>query len=258
MKAYSLFSGSSGNCFFVTSEGNNILIDCGVSARAAETALRSLGYRLDDINSIFVTHEHSDHTKGLEIISKYHHIPTHMTEISARALINDPACSLLHDLCLYPESFSVEVGALKVTSFRTPHDSKCSVGYIVEDKNGCRIGFATDMGCVCESVTDALSGCRAAVVEANHDVTMLMLGGYPYQLKRRILASTGHLSNEDCGTLCGTLAAKGTKSLLLAHISKENNTSSLALSAVRAALSDFPETLVAAASPCEITELPIL
>lgn len=258
MKAYSLFSGSSGNCFFVSTDKAKILIDCGVSARMAGFALSSLGLSLDCIDAIFVTHEHSDHTKGLEIISKYHHIPTHMTEISARALISDAGCSLIRDLCLYPELYSVTVGDLCVTSFKTPHDSKCSVGYTVEDSSGCRIGFATDMGCVCESVTEALSGCRASVVEANHDVTMLMLGGYPYQLKRRILADTGHLSNDDCGTLCRTLASRGTKSLLLAHLSKENNTSEKALETVRSALSEHPEIIIAAASPSFVTELPIL
>lgn len=254
MKAYSLFSGSSGNCFFVTGGDTRILIDCGVSARAAERALNLLGESLDTIDAIFVTHEHSDHTRGLEIISKYHHIPTHMTEKSARALISDPGCFLLGDLCLHSESFSVPIGDMRISAFKTPHDSVSSVGYIVESGNE-RIGFATDMGCVSDTVSDALSGCRAAVIEANHDVTMLMLGAYPYQLKRRILADTGHLSNENAGILAARLASSGTKSLMLAHLSQENNTPGLALSAVRSALADYPGTRLSAAAQCCITEL---
>lgn len=257
MKAYSLFSGSSGNCFYIDGGETKILIDCGVSAKAAETALRSLGSSLSELSAIFVTHEHSDHTKGLEVVSKHHHIPVYMTEKTARALISDSCCSLLRDLVLFEGEFSVQIGALSVTSFFTPHDSALSVGYTVE-KNGVKIGFATDMGCLCESVSSALFGCRAAVVESNHDIAMLTLGPYPYDLKCRIRGEKGHLSNDDCARLCRALASSGTKSLLLAHISKENNTPALALSATKTALADYPDTIVAAASPTEITELVII
>lgn len=257
MKAYSLFSGSSGNCFFVDGGETKLLIDCGVSARAAETALRSLGSSLSELSAIFVTHEHCDHTRGLEVISKHHHVPVYMTENTARALISDPSCSLLQDLVLFEGEFSVKIGGLTVTSFFTPHDSALSVGYTVEE-DGVKIGFATDMGCLCESVSAALFGCRAAVVESNHDLTMLALGSYPYDLKCRIRGERGHLSNDDCARLCRALASSGTKSLLLAHISKENNTPDLALSATRSALADHPDTIVAAASPTEITELVII
>ncbi len=132
MKAYTLFSSSTGNCFFVGTENTKILIDCGVSARCAEKALQELGFSLSDINAIFVTHEHSDHVKGLETISKYHHIPIHMQEKSARAMICDPTSAILPSLYLYNGEFSVRVGDFSVSAFRTPHDSVASVGYVIE------------------------------------------------------------------------------------------------------------------------------
>ena len=194
MKAYTLFSGSTGNCFFAHTEETNILIDCGVSARCVEKALCGLGFSLSDINAVFVTHEHCDHTKGLEIISKYHHIPVHMQEKSARALIHDPSSAILQSLYLYNGEFSVRVGDISVSAFMTPHDSAASVGYIIEADER-KIGYVTDMGCILPSVRDALSGCDASVIEANHDVGMLMMGPYPFYLKERIRSEGGHLSN---------------------------------------------------------------
>lgn len=254
MKAYTLFSGSTGNCFFAHTEETNILIDCGVSARCVEKALCGLGFSLSDINAVFVTHEHCDHTKGLEIISKYHHIPVYMQEKSARALIHDPSSAILQSLYLYNGEFSVRVGDISVSAFMTPHDSAASVGYIIEADER-KIGYVTDMGCILPSVRDALSGCDASVIEANHDVGMLMMGPYPFYLKERIRSEGGHLSNVAAGELAHSLAESGTKSLLLGHLSKENNTPALALDTVRSAVSDFPDLSIAVASPDKRTEL---
>ena len=254
MKAYTLFSGSTGNCFFFETENTKNLIDCGVSARCAEKALQELGFSLSDINAIFVTHEHSDHTKGLEMISKHHHIPVHMQEKSARALISDPASYLLKELYLYRGEFSVRVGELSVSAFDVPHDSVASVGYVIEAEEK-KIGFATDMGCILPTVRDALSGCDAAVIEANYDPSMLALGPYPFYLKERIRSDEGHLSNVAAGELIHSLAESGTKSFLLGHLSKENNTPALALDTVRSAVSDIPDLSLAVAAPDERTEL---
>lgn len=254
MKAYSLFSGSSGNCFFIDCDSTKLLIDCGVSARAAEKALASLGVKIADVSAVFVTHEHIDHTKGLEVLSKRFHIPTYMTELTARALIHDPSASLLKDLYLFDGEYSVKIGGIIVKSFLTPHDSARSVGYTVEN-DGVKIGFATDMGCVCENVKKALVGCRSALIEANHDLTMLEFGPYPFDLKRRIKGDRGHLSNDDCAELCRFLCENGTKSILLGHLSKENNTPAIAVDTVKRALTEFPVVTVGAASPNEITEL---
>ena len=251
--AYTLYSGSSGNCIYLKTPDAELLIDAGVSARAVEKALREVDSSLASITAIFVTHEHSDHTRGLEVISKKHHIPTHMTEPSARALITDPRASLLGDLYLHPLLFTVQYGATTVRSFATSHDSAAAVGYTVEyaptDGEVEKFGIATDLGHIDDSVLDALCGADAAVIEANHDVQMLLSGPYPYPLKLRILSENGHLSNESSAVLAKSLAETGTHSFVLAHLSKENNYPPTAEAAVRAALTDFDGISLAVAAP---------
>lgn len=246
--AYTLYSGSSGNSVYVKTPDAEILIDAGVSARAIEKNLNAVGSSLSNIHAIFVTHEHSDHVKGLEVISKKYHVPTHMLSASARALIHDPKASLLNDLYLHPSAFSVKLGDTTVTAFPTPHDSAASVGYTIEYKNE-KFGLATDIGYVTDEIVNALSGADAVVIESNHDVDMLMMGPYPYHLKRRILSDSGHLSNEKCAEFAELLAQSGTKDFILAHLSKENNFPPTADITVRNALSDFKDIHLAVAAP---------
>ena len=253
LTAYTLYSGSSGNAVYVKSDDTEILIDAGVSARAVENGLRSIGTSLNNIQAIFVTHEHSDHTKGLEVISKKYHIPTHMTDPSARALIRDPKASLLGDLYLHPTNFTVKFGNTTVKAFPTPHDSAAAVGYSVEhrstDGSSEKFGLATDIGCITDTLLSELSGADSVVIEANHDVEMLLAGPYPYHLKRRILSDFGHLSNDHSAKLAEYLAEHGTKHFVLGHLSKENNYPPTAEATVRAALTDFSDITLAVASP---------
>ncbi len=252
MIAYTLYSGSSGNCIYVKTEDAEILFDAGVSARAVEKGLNAVGSSLSNIRAIFVTHEHSDHIKGLEVIAKKHHIPTHMTNPSARALIRTPDAALLNDLYLHPSVFSVKFGNTTVRSFATPHDSAASVGYTVEYKqNGAteKFGLATDIGHITEEITQAMIGSESVVIEANHDINMLLSGPYPYHLKLRILSDRGHLSNEKCADFAKFLASNGTKNFVLAHLSKENNFAPIAEATVRNALSDFEDIHLAVALP---------
>ncbi len=253
LTAYTLYSGSSGNSVYVKSDDAEILIDAGMSARAIENGLKAIGTSLNNIQAIFVTHEHSDHTKGLEVISKKHHIPTHMTDPSARALIRDPKASLIHDLYLHPTDFTVHLGNTTIHAFPTPHDSAAAVGYSVEYRstNGDieKFALATDIGCITDTLKQELSGAASVVIEANHDVEMLLSGPYPYHLKRRILSDQGHLSNENSAKLANFLAKNGTKHFVLGHLSKENNYPPTAEATVRAALSDFSDITLAVAAP---------
>ena len=252
IKAYTLYSGSSGNCVYVKTPDTEILFDAGVSARAGEKGLNEIQSSLSNIRAIFVTHEHSDHTKGLEVISKKHHIPTHMITASARALIRNPEASLLKDLYLHPSVFSVTFGNTTVRAFPTPHDSVASVGYTVEYKENEeteKFGLATDIGHITSDLTTSLLGASAVVIEANHDVNMLFSGPYPYHLKLRIRSDQGHLSNDDCAKFVKFLAANGTHHFVLAHLSKENNFAPIAESTVRSALSEFKDICLAVAAP---------
>lgn len=234
IQAYTLFSGSSGNCIYVRDEKTEILIDAGRSCSLIQGALYSLGTCLENISAIFVTHEHSDHIKGLEIISKKFKIPVHMTYPSyaggVRADSFLAGCTSVHDVV-----YEVKCGTLCVKSFPIPHDSEQNVGYLIESADEA-FGIATDIGHLTNTIVNALIKCQKIIVESNHDIKMLKAGPYPSFLKKRILSSLGHLSNEDCARLCVYLCQNGVKSITLAHLSKENNTPALAFDAVRSAL----------------------
>lgn len=251
---YSLFSGSGGNCYVVGDGETKMLVDVGVSARRVEQALDGIGLSLDDISAIFVTHEHIDHVKGLETIEKHRKIPVHMTEGTARAFITDASSPIFPALYAHRGNFSVEIGDFKIKSFSVPHDAADPVGYIFE-KDGVRVGFATDTGYVSREVEENLVGCRAAVIESNHDVCALMMGPYPPYLKARIASEDGHLSNIDAAILAKKLAVGGARSLMLAHLSRENNEPHLALCEVKNAVGD--DVSVVCASPDTVTELKI-
>ena len=178
-----------------------------------------------------------------------------MTEGSAAMLDRYPdsfvhRCLVRHETC-----YRERVGEVEVISFRTPHDSRMSVGFRLEfEDEGERraIGFATDIGYVTDELRGGLCGCEAVVLESNHDVEMLMTGPYPYELKKRIRSNRGHLSNEDSALLAATLYESGTRSFLLAHLSEENNDPTLALEAATLAISDPNATVLTADAECPV------
>ena len=233
----SLYSGSKGNSVLIESENAKILIDAGKSARALCSALEGIGRKISDIDAIFITHEHTDHIGALCVLLKKNRIPVHMVEISARKLIAGKMLDQRDLLTTHPPIFSVSVGDMTLKSFPTPHDSNYSVGYVIEigDK---KIGYATDIGYITDDIKTALSGCESVVIEANHDVQMLMDGPYPYDLKLRIKSNRGHLSNVDCASFVSDLCLSGTKNVLLAHLSEENNDSALAFDEVFSAIAN--------------------
>ena len=231
----SLYSGSKGNSMLIESKGTKILIDAGKSARALCSALTSIGRCIDEINAIFITHEHIDHVGALEVLLKKHKIPVHIVGISANKLLSGKLYEHKDVICTHSPIFSVTVGDMTVSSFPTPHDSNYSVGYVINIDNT-RIGYATDIGHITEEIKTALHGCESVVLECNHDVQMLMDGPYPYDLKLRIRSKHGHLSNEDCATLASSLCLDGTRNILLAHLSEENNDPSLAFNEVFSAI----------------------
>ena len=253
MRFFTLYSGSGGNAAYIESGDSAILIDAGKNAKKLCAALAEIGSSIDKIDAIFITHDHADHTSALEILSKKHDIPIHITERSAEIFEGERYAHLRKRLVVHPPLFEVEVGAMRVRSFVTPHDSKMSVGYRIE-LEGCSVGVATDLGHVSEAVSGALLGCQAVMLESNHDIDMLENGPYPAFLKQRILSRRGHLSNSDSALFAAQLAAKGTKSFLLAHLSGENNTPSLALDEFISAVAD-PSVKVAVADAERPTEL---
>lgn len=252
-----LYSGSTGNSVFISAAGKRILIDAGKNARSLCRALFEIGSDISEIDAIFITHEHSDHVSALEVLSKKHSIPIHITEVSAERFDREPAAYIHKNLVRHTEEYEVCLGELRVRSFRTPHDSRMSVGYRIDffdGEIGHSFGVATDIGYVTRGICSALEGCEAVVLESNHDVDMLKNGTYPYDLKKRILSNRGHLSNKDSAAFGAHLAAKGTRAFLLAHLSEENNTPDTALDEFVSAIAD-PSVSVSVAAPDRPTEV---
>ncbi len=229
-----LCSGSSGNCAVLGTDTATVMIDAGRSAKYLTDALRSA--RLDParVSGIFLTHEHTDHVSALATFTKKFPVPVHAAYGTAGCVGNKCAPGTLQ---AHPPVFTETVGDITVTSFTTMHDTEMSVGYRL-DAAGRSFGYATDLGIFTDSVLESLSGCECVILEANHDMGMLMSGPYPPELRRRIASEHGHLSNADSARAAAMLAGRGTRRILLAHLSAENNLPSLALSSVKAGLAE--------------------
>jgi len=255
IRILSLYSGSTGNAFLISAPSGTILIDAGKSARRLCNEIKNAGLNPEDIRAIFVTHEHTDHISALPVFLKKHPVPVHIQQGCLYKLENETQIS--HCLISHPPIFEEEICGMRVTSFPTPHDSHASVGYRIEIPLGdrvFRIGYATDIGYVSKDVEAGLLGCDAVILESNHDSELLMLGPYPYELKLRVASNHGHLSNIDCADFAAKLCASGTKHLMLAHLSQENNMPDIAYDACFGAIADENITLCIA-RPEEITEL---
>lgn len=223
----SLFSGSSGNSYYIGSADKGILIDAGRSAKQMESMLSRCEIDISAIKAIFVTHEHSDHVKGLRVFASRYNLPVYASGGTLDALDN-MGCLSAKFQSRPIGSEGLECAGLAIKPFRTSHDSAESVGYCVKTHDGRKIAVCTDLGCLDDKVRSELSGADMVALESNHDVGMLRNGPYPYPLKRRILSQTGHLSNTDCAAeLCG-FAKSGTTRFVLMHLSSKNNTPGLA------------------------------
>ena len=258
IRVFSLYSGSTGNSFLISAPGGALLIDAGKSAKRLCQSLNEVGVSPDDLLAVLITHEHSDHISALPVFLKKHPIPVHLPQGCFYRLEKEP--TVAPHLHPHPSGSTEEIGGMRITSFATPHDSNASVGYRIEIPLGedkiFRLGYATDIGYVTDTVENSLCGCDAVILESNHDPEMLRTGPYPYQLKTRIASRKGHLSNGDSALLASRLCAGGTKSLMLAHLSAENNTPELAFDECFCAVGDAGVT-ICIAHPEEITELPL-
>ena len=254
-RIYSLYSGSTGNAFVIAADTGNLLIDAGKSARQLCRSLESVGIDPASLGAILLTHEHNDHISALSVFLKKYPIPVHLPLGCVDKLAADPAIAPL--LVPHPASFEGEICGMHVTAFPTPHDSRASVGYRIEipcHPYPCLLGYATDVGYVSTEVEQALCGCDAVVLESNHDPEMLRCGPYPYDLKMRIASRRGHLSNPDSAAFAAKLCANGTRALMLAHLSQENNTPNVALNECLGAVGD-ENVRVCVAQPDAVTEL---
>ena len=232
-----LFSSSSGNSVYVGTDRTKILIDAGVSCARVSAELKAVGVDPKEIQAILVTHEHADHISGVGVFMRKYRVPVYATRgtwDAMRAKLGDIDESLI---VTFEAGEDFGIGDLNVYSFPIPHDAADPVGYTVGAGRG-RVGVATDLGCVRDGWLGAVEGCDALLLEANHDVTTLEAGRYPYELKKRILSSHGHLSNDDAGEAAVRLVKSGVRAIQLGHLSGENNFPELAFASVACALEE--------------------
>jgi phosphoribosyl 1,2-cyclic phosphodiesterase len=220
----SLASGSSGNCIYIGTNETHILIDSGISGKRIKAGLDSIDIDPQRLDGILITHEHSDHISGLGVMSRRYKMPIYVTEKTWQELRNNKALGLIDEelIKIIKADQAFYIHDILVTPFKTSHDAVDSVCYTFTHKDK-KIGFVTDLGNYDDYILKHLQGSHLLYLEANHDVKMLQVGGYPYYLKQRILSDVGHLSNELSTKLLEDLANESLKHVVLAHLSKENN-----------------------------------
>jgi len=228
----SLYSGSSGNSMFIASDKARILIDAGLPGKKIDMALQEINQEPKDLNGIFITHEHSDHIKGIGVLSRKYDIPIYANADTWSAMENSIGKIKEHNVKVIDKRSITEIQDMNIKAFNIPHDAVAPMGYTVS--NGKKsISVATDFGTFTREIYDNIKDSEVILLESNHDVNMLKFGPYPYPLKRRILSEIGHLSNDDCGSAIVELSKCSlNKKIILGHLSNTNNQPDLAYQTV--------------------------
>ena len=234
MRMCSIASGSSGNCIYVGSDHTHLLVDTGISRKRIEEGLKKLDIKGEEIDGVLITHEHSDHIQGLGVLSRKYELPIYATKGTIEGISGSTSLGKMPDGLFHTiradEPF--RLGDIEVKPFAISHDACEPTGYRFEC-GGRSAAVATDLGKYDEYTVSNLTGLDAVLLEANHDIHMLEVGGYPYYLKQRILGDTGHLSNELSGRLLCDILHDNLKHIILGHLSKENNYARLAYETVK-------------------------
>lgn len=265
MRLLSIASGSSGNCIYVGSDTTHILLDAGISKKRICEGLCKADICLEDLDGIFITHEHSDHIQGLGVLLRNHPMSVYATPKTIDAILKCKALGNLDPELFVPvlpdEKYSVK--DMIIHPMHISHDAADPVAYRVYNE-GKKVGVITDLGIYDDYTVGSLQGMDVLLAEANHDIRMLEVGPYPYPLKQRILGNRGHLSNESCGQMISKLLHDNTKQLILGHLSKENNMPELAYETVRLEItasqtpyngSDFPITVAKRDKPLDVVQI---
>ncbi len=232
MRVCLLASGSKGNAIFVESGQTRLLIDAGLSAREIHRRLELLQTNGDSLNAVLVTHEHSDHCRGLGPLVRRHRLPVFIHHRTRTALSNP---GRLDDCQEFDDGNTFTVRDIQIETVPLTHDAVATVGYIVHTPAG-KVGVLTDLGLATRLVAERYRHCRVLVLEFNHNPQMLRDGPYPWALKQRIRSAHGHLSNEQAAALLSDLAWEGLECVFLAHLSETNNCPQIAVASARQAL----------------------
>lgn len=219
VKVCILASSSSGNCTFVSSEKTRVLVDAGLSKRETFQRLASIGEDPAKLDAILITHEHSDHVAGLVTLAKSLDIPVYLSNFTAPTIAWGEYQPKIE---LFQSGSSFTVGDLDVSSFTIPHDAIDPVGFTLRSQ-GIKVGIATDLGYITDSIKFHLKETDLLLLESNHDLEMLKVGPYPWALKQRVMGRRGHLSNDHACQYVKKEMDSRTSTLILGHISENNN-----------------------------------
>jgi phosphoribosyl 1,2-cyclic phosphodiesterase len=243
----SLNSGSNGNCYYIGTKTDAVLIDVGLSCRETEKRMKQLGLNMETVKAIFVSHEHGDHIKGVSTLANKYRLPVYITAKTAKygpRLIS-------HLSKNFNAKETITIGDLQVTPFLKCHDATDPHSFII-NSNGITIGVLTDIGTVCEEVIYHFKQCHAVFLEANYDATMLENGKYPIHLKNRIRGGQGHLSNKEALDLFINHRSPGLSHILLSHLSKENNSPEIAATLFQQHAKNVKITVASRYQPTEV------
>lgn len=215
----SLNSGSNGNCYYIGNSSEAVLVDAGISCREIEKRMKGLGLAIEKVKAIFISHEHSDHIRGVEVLSKKYKLPVYVndaTRTSGRLMLD---LSLIQT---FDDKQSIDIHELSIIPFQKKHDAADPYSFTISF-NGINIGVYTDIGQPCAALKEYFNTCDAAFLEANYDEEMLATGNYPYHLKERISGGLGHLSNREAYDVFQQHRSDKLSLLLLSHLSANNN-----------------------------------
>jgi phosphoribosyl 1,2-cyclic phosphodiesterase len=215
----SLNSGSNGNCYYIGNQDEAVLIDAGLSCRETERRMRRMGLPLERVKAVFISHEHDDHIRGLQVLSQRYSLPVYITRPTLDQCRFPPAADLVR--AFHPDE-PVAIGGLTIKALPKNHDASDPYSFTVASASAC-IGIFTDIGVVCDNLIRHFTQCHAAFLEANYDEQLLENGRYPWPLKNRIRSGHGHLSNRQALELFADYRPAFMSHLLLAHLSQDNN-----------------------------------
>lgn len=222
-----LASGSTGNALYLETEGQCLLIDCGLSGKKMVELLGQIGRKPEDISAILVTHEHSDHIRGLGVFARRFQTPVYANEKTWQAMSPVVGEISTDQKFVFQANTQRSFGGLDIESFSVSHDAADPMFFVIHEQER-KLTLLTDLGYVSGQIKGMIRDSDAYIIEANHDTEMLMMGRYPWSVKRRILGDTGHISNEESGLALTEVLGNRTRKVFLAHLSKDNNMKELA------------------------------
>jgi phosphoribosyl 1,2-cyclic phosphodiesterase len=219
-----LGSGSAGNSYYFESDGTSILVDAGFGPRETKKRLEQVGRSIESLRGLVITHEHYDHIRGAQSIARKYGIPIYLTQGTLDASNIDREET---PFIIFPNDSTFRIGELNIHARKTIHDAADPACFVIEARDGTRVGIASDLGHAHDDVVRHLQNCDGLFFESNHDLDMLRMGTYPWSLKRRIMSRFGHLSNDDSMTAVQRMIGADLQTLCMIHLSQKNNHESI-------------------------------